>query len=282
MKLVKPVFRHITVPVDGSTTSERGIAFALELAREGGRVSFCSVVDPVLSYAPAMQGAAMDPGRMLDVLDDDAAVFCGRAQDEAIKHGIACTTQVLHGPCADQIRSFAAHNGSDAIVIGTHGRTGLSRAVLGSVAEAVMRHSDVPVVTVHEDDEMRTGPLAVAMDSSPAAQAALDIGIAIAAARQMKSMIVYVCNPTPTPAAVNVLLERAAERARNHGIVTQVVVRDGAAADQLLAAAEEDDCCMMVMGTHGRSPLVRFVLGSVAMTVVERAHIPVVTVRCVA
>jgi len=279
---MRPVFQHITVPVDGSTASARGIAFALELAREGGRVSFCSVVDPVLSYAPAMQGAAFDPGPMLEVLDEDAAVFCGRAQDEAAKLGIVCDTQVLHGQCIDQIRSFAAHNGSDAIVIGTHGRRGLSRAVLGSVAEGVMRHADIPVVMVHENDEMRTGPLAVAMDSSPGAQAALDVGIAIAAARRMKSMIVYVCNAAPIPAAVNALLERAAELARNHGIATQLIVRDGDAADQLLAAAEEDDCCMLVMGTHGRSPLARFMLGSVATAVVERAHIPVVTVRCAA
>jgi nucleotide-binding universal stress UspA family protein len=279
---MRPVFQHITVPVDGSTTSARGIAFALELAREGGRVSFCSVVDPVLSYASAIHGAALDSGPIFQVLDDDAAIFCSRARDEAAKHGIACDTQVLHGPCIDQIKAFAAHNGSDAIVIGTHGRTGFSRAVLGSVAEGIMRHSSLPVVTVHEDDEMRTGPLAVAMDSSPAAQAALDVGIAIAAARSMKSMIVYVCNATTVPAEVNVMLERAAERARNHGIVTQLVLRAGDAADELLAAADEDDCCMLVMGTHGRSPQVRFIVGSVAMAVVERAHIPVVTVRCAA
>ncbi|MEA2785375.1 MAG: hypothetical protein QOF71_1479 [Candidatus Eremiobacteraeota bacterium] len=279
---MRPVFKHITVPVDGSAASARGIAFALELAREGGRVSFCSVVDPVLSYAPVMQGAALDPGPMLEVLDEDAAHFCGRARDEAEKCGIACDTQVLHGPCVDQIKSFAANNGSDAIVIGTHGRTGFSRAVLGSVAEGIVRHSSLPVVTVHEGDEMRTGPLAVAMDASPAAQAALDVGIAIAAARTMKSMIVYVCSAATAAAEVNAMLQRAAERARNHGVVAQLVLRDGDAADELLAAAEEDDCCMMVMGTHGRSPQVRFIVGSVAMAVVERAHIPVVTVRCAA
>src|SRR4030088_2927047 len=101
--LMRPAFQHITVPVDGSTTSARGIAFALELAREGGRVSFCSVVDPVLSYAPAMQGADMDPGPMPEILGADAAIFCGQAQDEAIKLGIVCDTQVLHGPCIAQI-----------------------------------------------------------------------------------------------------------------------------------------------------------------------------------
>jgi len=279
---MKPVFQHITVPVDGSTASARGIAFALELARDDGRVSFCSVVDPVLSYAPAMQGAAHDPGAMLEVLDEDAASFCRQAQDEAAKHGILCDTRVLHGPCIDQIRAFAANNGSDAIVIGTNGRTGLSRALIGSVAEGVMRHAELPVVMVHEDDEMRTGPVAVAMDSSLAAQAALDVGIAIAAGRKMKTMIVYVCNTSTDAAVVTALLQRAAARSRDHGVATQLVMREGDAADELLAAAEDDDCCMLVMGTHGRSPLARFIVGSVAAAVVERAHIPVVTVRCAA
>ena len=279
---MRPVFQHITVPVDGSTTSVRGIAFALELARDGGRVSFCSVVDPALTCVPAMQGAAFDPGPMLEVLDNDAALFCKDARDEAGRLGIVCDTQVLHGPCIDQIDSFAARNGSDAIVIGTHGRTGVARAVLGSVAEGVMRRSKLPVVTVHEDDDMRTGPLAVAMDSSPGAQAALDVGIAIAVSRQMKSMIVYVCSPTTVPQAANALLEHAAERARHHGIAAQLVMREGDAAEELLAAAEDDDCCMLVMGTHGRSQLARYLVGSVAMAVVERAHIPVVTVRSAA
>ncbi|MDB5071449.1 MAG: UspA domain protein [Candidatus Eremiobacteraeota bacterium] len=279
---MKPVFAHMTVPVDGSTTSDCGVTFALELARDGGRVSFCSVVDPSLVCVPAMQGAAVNPGPMLEVLDEDAVFFCRRAQDAAEKQGIDCTTQVLHGLCTDQIRSFAAHNGSDAIVIGTHGRTGIARAALGSIAEGIVRHSHVPVVCVHEDDEMRTGPVAVAMDQSPAAQAALDVAISIAAARGMASMIVYVCGPAPNAERVNALLENAAERARNSGIVTQLVLRQGDPADELLAAADEDDCCMLVMGTHGRSALARFVLGSVAAAVVERAHIPVVTVRCAA
>ncbi len=279
---MKPVFKHITVPVDGSTTSDRGISFALELARDGGRVSFCSVVDPVLTYAAAVGGPAVDPGPMVEVLDEDAVVFCKRAEAQAAKFGIAFDAQVLHGPCTDQIQSFAEHNGSDAIVIGTRGRSGLPRAALGSVAEGIMRRCHVPVVSVHEDDEMRTGPLAVAMDPSPAAHAALDVGIAIAAARRMTSLIVYVCNASTDPRSANALLEGAKARALDHGIAAQLVLRSGDVAGELLAAAEEDDCCMIVMGTHGRRPLARFLLGSVAAAVVERAHIPVVTVRSAA
>ncbi|MEO7039146.1 MAG: universal stress protein [Candidatus Elarobacter sp.] len=280
---MKPAFHHITVPVDGSTTSERGVAFALELAREGGRVSFCSVVDPMLVCAPAMYGAALDPGPMLEVLDEDAALFCRRAKDEGADHGIACDAEVLHGPCTDEIYSFAQHNRSDAIVIGTHGRSGLSRAVLGSVAEGIVRRSAIPVVSVHEDDMQRTGPVAVALDSSPAAQAALDVGIGIAAARDMPSIMIFVCDDSsPRPLAVNTLLEHAAERARASGVAAKLVVREGDAADELLAAAEDEDCCMIVMGTHGRSPIARLILGSVAAEIVERAHVPVVTTHCAA
>jgi len=116
---MEPVFHHITVPVDGSTTSERGVAFALELAHDGGRVSFCSVVDPTLARAPAAVGAGFDPGPMLEVLDEDAARFCGRAHEAAATSGIASDTRVLHGQSIVQIQSFIADNGCDA-----HGAAG--------------------------------------------------------------------------------------------------------------------------------------------------------------
>jgi len=279
---VKPVFQHITVPVDGSTTSARGVTFALELARDGGLVSFCSVVDPMLAYAPAAYGVAVDPGPMIEVLDDDAGVFCREAHGEATKHAVAADMTVLHGQSVDQIEAFAAGNGSDAIVIGTHGRSGVVRAMLGSVAEGVLRRMDIPVVSVHDDDVMRTGPIAVAMDSSPAAQAALELAIRIAGARGMPLLLVHVNSRSPNGTTVAGLLDDAVVRARSHGIAAQLVVDEGGPADELLRAADAHDCCMIVMGTHGREALVRLVLGSVAAAVVERAQIPVVTVRCAA
>jgi nucleotide-binding universal stress UspA family protein len=277
---MEPVFAHITVPVDGSTASERGVTFALELARDGGHVSVCSVVDPTLACAPAAVGAGFDPGPMLDVLDHDAALFCSRAHDLAKRGGIASDTRVLHGQCISEIESFAAHNGSDAIVIGTHGRSGMARTLLGSVAEGVLRRAHIPVVSVHEDDEMRTGPLAVAMDASPAARAALDIAIAIARARGMSLKVLHSCDASPDPLEINAMLDDAEERAQSLGVRAKAAVHEGKPADVLLRACDANDCSMIVMGTHGRSPLARMALGSVAAAVVERAHVPVVTVKC--
>jgi nucleotide-binding universal stress UspA family protein len=273
-----PIFKHITVPVDGSTTAEHGVAFALELARDGGRVSFCSVVDPMLVCAPAAYGAALDPGPLLDELDADAEGFCRSAIVEAGQCHVDADYSVLHGQSIMEIEQFAGNNGSDAVVIGTHGRSGLSRAALGSVAEGVLRHMPIPVVCVHENDLMRTGPIAVAFDDSPAARAALDLAIAAATARGMSLLIVHArTNDRALTAPPS--LDAAVARAAARGVSASPVTVDGAAGDAILRAADAHDCCMIVTGTHGRGPLAQLVLGSVAVALVERAHVPVITVR---
>ena len=274
------VFDHLTVPVDGSATSDRGVAFALELAGPAGRVTFCSVVDPTLVCIPAAAGATIDPGPMLAVLDEDAAAFCARAAGAAAARGIAADTCVMHGTCVDQIESLVRRNGSDAIVIGTHGRTGVALGVLGSVAEDLMCRSDVPVVAVHADDVMRTGPVMVALDASPAASAALDTAIRIAAALSAPLALAHAFNgPAEDQSAVRDLLGDAATRARANGVEARRYPRTGRPGDAVVSAADEIEACMIVMGTHGRRSFERLVLGSVAAHVVEHARVPVVTVR---
>jgi nucleotide-binding universal stress UspA family protein len=275
---MKPVFEHITVPVDGSSTSERGVAFALELAGDGGLVSFCSVVDPMLACEPAAYGVAIDPGPMIEVLDEDADVFCTRARQTATDHHVAADTAVLHGMSISEIEDFVKRNGSDAIVIGTHGRSGIARALLGSVAEGILRRVSIPVVAVHENDQMRTGPIAVAYDRSPAARAALQLAVEMAAARGMSLLLIHVREKNEPPDGDG-LVEDAAAYCREHGVAVRMAIQQGPAADTILSAVEREDCCMIVAGTHGRGPLAQAVLGSVAMAVVERAHVPVITVR---
>jgi nucleotide-binding universal stress UspA family protein len=280
MRVMNAVFQHIIVPVDGSTTAGRGVAFALELARGGGTVTFCSVVEPSLVCLPVGAGVAADPAPMLAVLEDDAAEFCRRAQVEAAGAGIAADVRVLHGQCVDAIESLVRESGAQAIVMGTRGRTGLTRSILGSVAEALLRYSDVPVAAVHERDVMRTGPIAVALDESPAAHAALETAIWIASARGIPIALIHACDTrNPDPGRMNALLDGAAKRVRARGVSAEVIVREGRAPQTLLSAADEIECCMIVMGTHGRPFLQRLLLGSVAAHVVEHARIPVVTVR---
>jgi len=275
-----PVFAHITVPVDGSATAQRGVDFALELAAGGGTVTFCSIVDPTVLSIPAAEGAVLDYGPLLTVLDEDAAFFCNQAASLAAAAGIVALTCVVHGERVPALLSACRASDSDAIVIGTHGRTGVERALLGSMAEGLVRGSDVPVVVTHEDDESRTGPVLVAIDRSPAAQAALEEAVLIACARGDAVLLVHVSEDANPPGdAAYATLERAADYARAHGLSVSLVERRGNPAEQIVRAADEAESCMIVMGTHGRTLIPGLLLGSVAAAVVERARIPVATIR---
>lgn len=276
------VFQHVTVPTDGSSTAAAGVKFALELVAGGGALTFCGVVDPTLVGLPAEQGIAIDPGPMLAMLGDNATAFCREAQALAAALGVDSDIMVLHGRCVESIGVLTRENGTDAIVIGSHARSGLARTVLGSVAEGLLRHGDVPVVVAHEDDILRTGPVAVAVDESPASEAAVGLAMDIACARSMSLALIHVSKQatgrvgdTTTPPA----LARAAERAQARKLIVTLALREGQPAEKLLQTAEELECSILVMGTHGRSLLAQMVLGSVAAQAVERAHLPVITVR---
>lgn len=279
---MKPPFATILVPVDGSTTSERGVSFALELS--GGRavLIFCSVVDPTLLCIPAAEGAGLDYGPLLRTLDEDAEIFCKEAAARAAAAGIAAQVSVCHGQCVAALEEASRAYRAEAIVIGSHGRTGIDRIMLGSIAEGLLRAIEIPVIVAHEDDENRTGPVLVALDDSPAAQAALEEAVTIARTRGNSLALVHVLNTAYEAAdepRADALLNAAAEYARGCGLNVSLGVRTGDPCSAIVAAADALESCMIVMGTHGRSTIPRLVLGSVAMGVVERARIPVATIR---
>ena len=193
-------FRHVTVPVDGSLGAERGVAFALELVRSDGTVTFCGVVDPV---------------PMPGWLHDDAQLLCERARSRAAQRGIRADLRVLYGRRDAAIEAFVRGSASDAIVIGMHGGSGAGRTLTDAVTEDLMRRSDVPVVVVHEGDPVRTGPIVVAIDFSPAAATALDAAIRVAAVRSMQLVLIHVSEPESAGCApADAVLHDAGERAR--------------------------------------------------------------------
>ena len=121
--------RQILFPTDFSDASRLAGTTAADFARQfGARLHVLHVVPPVTDPAPA-----------------PAAV---RAVAEELDRGFPVVTAVTSGLVARQIVSYARKNAIDLVVIGTHGRTGVTRALLGSVAEAVVRHAPCRVLTV--------------------------------------------------------------------------------------------------------------------------------------
>jgi universal stress protein A len=137
---------QILVPYDFSPASAKALAWAADLQRSLGDlpVHVIHVVDPLPVTAPEM---------LLAVLSERDLKEIAEALSRAVRESkITATTEVILAPAAGHmIVDVARRRNIDLIAMGTHGRGGLSRLVLGSVAEFVVRHAPCPVVTVREE-----------------------------------------------------------------------------------------------------------------------------------
>jgi len=207
-------------------------------------------------------------------------------------------SRLEEGPPAPRILDVAREESADVIVVGTHGRSGLGRIALGSVADRVLRQATCPVVTVRAD--LRREPrgtirrICYATDFSPTARAAWHWVVTLAHAAAAEVDLVHVAlGPLPDRhLAAEVIGEMArslddqaraeAERFLQGSQVPRerihVHIANGIEADQIVHRARERDADLIVMGTHGWSGVVRWMLGSVAQRVIQTAPCPVLTV----
>jgi nucleotide-binding universal stress UspA family protein len=142
-------FRRILAPTDFSPASTRALRKAAELARaEGGHLIVAHVLGPPISYV----GDGYIPPATYAELEAAARRAGRRRLDAAVgrlaKAGVKSRGVLLEGTAAEQIAGAARRYRADVIVMGTHGRSGLSRFLLGSVAQRVLTLAPCPVLTV--------------------------------------------------------------------------------------------------------------------------------------
>lgn len=137
------MYDRILVPTDGSDGASRALAHALDVAgRTGASIDAVYVVDT---------GAVVDGATtgLLDRLAAEGDRAVETVADRTAAAGVELAgTAVVEGRPAARIVDYAAARGADLIVLGTHGRTGVDRYLLGSVAERVVRRAGVPVLVV--------------------------------------------------------------------------------------------------------------------------------------
>ena len=143
--------KRILVPVDGSATSRRGLREAIRFAKaQRAALVILNVIDAMPVLASLGGGAALEPD-LFEPLRAGGRKVLDRAIAQAKRSGIRAKgvlAENLAGRVADVIVRQARKLRADLIVIGTHGRRGLSRMVMGSDAELVVRYSSVPVLLV--------------------------------------------------------------------------------------------------------------------------------------
>jgi nucleotide-binding universal stress UspA family protein len=145
------MYQRILVPTDGSTTSEKGLGEAISLAKlTGGHIRLLHVVDalPVVVDADAFAGYSAE---ILPLLREGGQVVLDRARQRVLEAGVAvdCSLrEVMAERVNEVVLDEAASWKADLIVIGTHGRRGVRRMLLGSDAEQILRSANVPVLLV--------------------------------------------------------------------------------------------------------------------------------------
>ncbi|MFB6178778.1 MAG: universal stress protein [Halorientalis sp.] len=138
------MYERILIPTDGSTGTAHVAMQAIDLAQQyGSRLYVLNVVDSDLG---SVLGDAPDTKAELEQQGQRAVE---RIETMAQVHGLDVETAVLEGDPATKILEFADEIAADAIVAGTHGRSGVKRHLIGSVAERLVRHATCPVMTIH-------------------------------------------------------------------------------------------------------------------------------------
>ena len=140
------MYDRILVPTDGSAGTRRAIDHALELARLHDATLHGLYVVNTASYASFSMETAWEG--IGDMLRDEGQNAVAELRSLAEDADVPIETAVLEGSPSREIVRYAEDEGCDLIVMGTHGRGGIDRLLLGSVAERVVRASAVPVLTV--------------------------------------------------------------------------------------------------------------------------------------
>lgn len=145
------MYSKILVPVDGSPTSNLGLAEAIKLAKlAGAQLHLLHVVDMMSVTMSAEASMAASPS-VFDMLREGGRLILDRAKAKAEAAGVPTQTtllETLSGRVCDMVVDETGRSGAELIVLGTHGRRGVGRVLLGSDAEQIARLSPVPVLLV--------------------------------------------------------------------------------------------------------------------------------------
>jgi nucleotide-binding universal stress UspA family protein len=221
----------------------------------------------------------------------DADRYLRRISFRLNQEGFASTSAVHEGPPAETILREAKARSSTMIALATHGRSGLERLLLGSVAEKVLQSSPVPVFLAKSfvpfppagtGEPRSVRNILFPLDGSAEALSALDPILSLARREDARVQLLEVGDPTPFPAhwdRPDGSAKKADEILREACIPTTFEYRRGQAAEEILRFASLHDVDLIVMATHGRSGPPLWLKGSVTAHVLQHATVPMLVVR---
>jgi len=278
------MFERILIPLDGSALAESVLIHARRLlSPNDGELLLLQVV----TLPPSTEA---DAGEPLDLLWARATEYLQNVSGRLSSEGFRVRSRVVEGFPANQILSVAKRDKATLIAMSTHGRTGLSRWVFGSVTEKVLRASPIPVLAIPSflgiggdavPREARELPFRKILAPIAAEELSLEILTPLAEfARRFGSTVrlLHVCEG-PECAVPTHEMRLAFERLRKEKVPVEPLLQRGDPAVRILETCREEGADLIAMTTHGRSGVSRWVMGSVAEKVLWASNVPLLVVR---
>jgi nucleotide-binding universal stress UspA family protein len=305
--------KRILVPLDGSKLAEMALPHAAAFALANGYgltlLRVCPLPAPM---SPTVWGVAPSTN-VVEGWDEElnrGKQYLEGVAERIARKGLDVRTALTEGEPALSIIAYAERYPDVALIaMSTHGRSGLSWWVFGSVAEKVLHASPVPLLLVHCRHEQEVlekfqvpeyRSLLIPLDGSVFAAQALDMAKSLAATLHTSMILLSAVSEgsitgmsaagaVATPATLlewndesemlTSYLQRNRQDLEAEGFTVDARLEYGPPAEAILRAADSADVDLIVMATHGRTGLPRLWLGSVAMKVVQASTLPVLLVR---
>ena len=302
--------KRILCPIDFSDHSRHALDHAVAMARwYDSTITLLHVCSPIppAAYAP---GTPILPPAVLTTADrEELLASMKRFAEEEGGGGLPIQMEICEGSTVAEILARASAMPSDLIVMGTHGRSGFERLVLGSVTEKVLRKAACPVLSVprHVKDAVPLPPvlfknILCAIDFSDCSTNALNYAMSLAQEADARLTVLHVLAllpelPYSSPEAVRAwpthVTEYIAEVEQDHRerlraavpesvrayCAVETVMANGTPYREILRVAAEQRSDLIVVGIHGRSATDLLFFGSTAQHVVRQATCPVLTLR---
>ncbi len=304
------MFKQILVPLDGSTRAEQALPVAAQLARaSSGTIVLMRVANFPIDYGGGYTQAPLLTEQVIETELDNVDDYLKKVAISEALAGISIKTEAMFGQPLQDILAVVESRRVDLIVICSHGRTGLKRWALGSIAQALAHQSPVPLLVLREGGQVpaiASGAIEhsicglVALDGSPFAETALipagNLVAALAAPNagilHLAHVITHIGDEAQQNAKTYIagVTEQLQEKLKNLNLsITWSLLRDKDVAGSIVDLAEhiEDkaqaeharSCDLIAMSTHGRGGFERLMMGSVTERVLHSTKLPMLIVR---
>ena len=298
------MYQKILIPLDGSPFAERILPYVERfITVPDTEIILLRVIEPIQSYIMSHEAMPLIEYYEDTPMREHAEAYLTKIKDELRNLGLRAHAQVMKGDVASSICDVANAQDIDLIAMTTHGRTGMSRWALGSVADRVIRTACQPIFLVRGTTEVHltegTPRILVPLDGSPLSERALTEAKVFAMETDATIVVVQAIEWLSDLEAAEIYaswkseneiyeqrhktatryLQQVQEQLRTAGIASEIEVNEGHPAQVILDAAEEREIDLIVMSTRGRSGPARWIFGSVADKVLHETTHPLLLIR---